>query len=92
LRIAADAYGLLTFGNLDFGDAGLVEQFDKFLYFSDVHLGSLSPGQVVADSEDRKFVAVLAEARHAVCCDITEMSFMKKIFARLSTCAGFGAG
>ena len=37
-RIAADAHRFFSFGNLDFRNTGVVEQFDQFFYFSDVHL------------------------------------------------------
>jgi hypothetical protein len=33
----ADANGFLAFGNLDFVDAGFFQQFNQFLYFTNVH-------------------------------------------------------
>jgi len=37
LRITTDPHRFLSFGDLDFGDAGLIQKLNQFLYFSYVH-------------------------------------------------------
>jgi hypothetical protein len=36
-RVTADAHGFLALGNLQFGDARLLQQLDQFFDFTNIH-------------------------------------------------------
>src|ERR1700722_11659709 len=48
-RHAADSHALLTFLDLDFGDSGLLQEFDQLFYFSNVHASRTSWLSRIAD-------------------------------------------